>query len=380
LGVQWLCGVEGKILMGAVEMKNIQKTSILLAILAGMVIFNYISFQVTPRTVGQTIFPLQKKWNTCVNENVRNVSADKSGRIFVKISTALLAYDQNTGNLMWTNPVKDQRHSLPLKVVNEKVFVSDSDQLWAFDLKTGNILWKTSLESNDTWIPDASDKFVLLNSISDRIMAYDAKTGNKLWEAPGDRGYTQAFIDNDKVYVIYRGVQAYDAFSGKSLWKITNEDRETDLISAFNNGIVYYIEYPQDHTIDLVAYSTEKGYELWRRNFSDIRPLGLYTYNNSLYLTLYGDIYRLDLATGEIYWKVKFDKPKDVSFVGQSMYVLEPFYRIIHALDAESGKELGRLQIALVPFPLPYIDTQKMASTGNSLVFYKGCNIFVYGK
>jgi len=372
--------------MGAVEMKNIQKTSILLAILAGMVIFNYISFQVTPRTVGQTIFPLQEKWNTCVNENIKNVSADKSGKIFITTKSALMAYDEDNGKLAWKTSISTANLSEGLrpKVAGERVLISDGEYLWAFDLNTGNTLWnvgwRTLIDGHDTWIPNASDKFVLLNPISDRIMAYDAKTGNKLWEAPGDRGFTQAFIDNDKVYVIYRGVQAYDAFSGKSLWKITNEDRETDLISAFNNGIVYYIEYPQDHTIDLVAYNTEQGYELWRKNFSDIRPLGLYTYNNSLYLTLYGDIYRLDLATGEIYWKVKFDKPKDVSFVGQSMYVLEPFYRIIHALDAESGKELGGLQIALAPFPLPYINTQKMASTGNSLVFYKGCNIFVYGK
>ncbi|MBI5353108.1 MAG: hypothetical protein HZB50_10760 [Chloroflexi bacterium] len=71
--------------------------------------------------------------------------------------------------------------------------------------------------------------------------------------------------------------------------------------------------------------------------------------------------------------------PEDLSFIDKNIYVLDPPYEIIYALDKESGEELGSLQIALFPFSIE-TDPQKMVSTGVNLVFIRGCEIFVYGK
>ncbi len=82
-------------------MKRLQKILILFSIflIASMVILNYIFSHVTPRTLGQAIFPLQNKWETCVKENIQTISADNSGKIFAITSTALTAFSQETGKL-----------------------------------------------------------------------------------------------------------------------------------------------------------------------------------------------------------------------------------------------------------------------------------------
>jgi len=183
------------------------------------------------------------------------ISADGNGTILAKTRNALSAYDQDTGSLVWTVSIGNQRESFPAVIAGERVFVSDKKQLWAFDLKTGKELWKSPLTSADTWVPAASNKYVLLNSISDHIDVYDAESGVKLWGIPGGRGYTQAYIDDNTIYVVDRGVKALDAITGDILWELDNH-RATGF-STFGNGILYYMEYPGDNTFDLNVYVLE---------------------------------------------------------------------------------------------------------------------------
>lgn len=358
-------------------MKRFQKITIILISIAVIffAILNFISQRNTPKASGQIAFPLKEEWSTCVGGRILEISTDKNGMILTKTSNALIAYDQDTGSLIWLDSIGDQSESFPAVIVSERVFVSDENQLWAFDLKTGREFWRSPLTSSDTWVPDASNKYVLLNSISDDIDVYDAESGVKLWGIPGGRGYTQAYIYDNTIYVVDRGVKALDAITGDIIWELDNH-RVTGF-STFGNGILYYIEYPGDNTFDLIAYSAESRRELWRVNFPDNSPSGLYLYNKYLFMGEQEALYQIDSDNGKTQWRKALIFPTNLSFIGNNVYVLELFSRIIHTLNIENGNELGSLQIA--PQRILGTETQEMVSTGTSLVFSKGCEVFVYG-
>lgn len=360
-----------------INMKRLQKITLIFvaAIVTCVTIINYIYQQITPRVLGESEFPLREKWSLCVDEQIQEISSDGNEKILVKTNKALSAYDLDSGNLIWMTPIKGQRESFPSVIVGERVFVSDKDQLWAFDLKTGRALWKSPLDSADTWVPDASEKFVLLNSISDRIDVYDAESGGKLWGIPGGRGYTQAYIDDNTVYIVDRGVKALDAVTGDILWELDNS-RATGF-STFGSGIIYYMEYPGDETFDLIAYNAKSRKELWRVNFPDNSPSRLYLYNRFLFMTENEALYQIASENGETKWQKALSAPTNLSFIGNNVYVLELFSRIIHTLNIENGNELGSLQVA--PQRILGTETQEMVSIGTNLVFSRGCEVFVYG-
>ncbi len=360
-------------------MKRFQRVVIILfAFTVTFVIaVNYIYQWATPRTLGPTEFPLEKKWSHCVNGQIRELSTDGNEKLLVRTNKGLEVYELEIGHLIWTSSIKDQVESFPAISATERVFVSDNEYLWAFNLNTGAILWKAPLDLNGvrTWIPDASEKFVLVNSVSDRVIVYNAVSGNELWEIRGGRGYTQAYIDHDKVYIVDRGIKALDASTGDTLWQLNN-NRATGL-STFSDGVMYYMEYPGNGTFDLVSYSTKTRSELWRNNFIDNSPNGLYVRNEFLFMADNDFLYQINREDGMINWKVALSDPKDLSSIGKNLYVLEQFHRIIYALDLESGKGLGSLQIS---FPQVIgAKAQEMVSAGTNLAFFRGCEIFVYG-
>jgi outer membrane protein assembly factor BamB len=370
-------------------MKKLQKITIILVISA-VIIFtavNYIYQRITPRALGISAFPLNEKWSQCVDENIRDISTNGNGIVFVKTRGTISAYNEDTGILMWKSTINSQRESFPPIVADERVFVTDSENLWAFELGTGKVLWKAPLDSADTWVPEASDKFVLLNSISNRVDIYDTASGKRLWETEGDRGYTKAYINQDKIYIMNNGIKVFDAVTGNLLETVDN-NLKTDL-STFDNGVIYYIEYhgmgvfDGDGTYDLVAYSVKARDELWRIKFTDYdsasdNPDGLYIHDNFLFMTQLGYVYRINPENGAIKWKRKFSNPENLSVIGKNIYTLTPFEGIIHSVDIESGKDTGSLQISF--YKIANTQSQRMVNTEANLVFARGCDVFVYGK
>jgi len=344
--------------------------------IASVIAWQYIYEQDTPRMLGNRAFPLTEKWRQCVSEQIQEISTDGHKIILVKTKKSLSAYDLVSKDLIWVIPVKEQAGYFPLIPIGGKVFVSDEEILWAFDLKTGSVLWKSSLDGTDVLIPDASEKFVLLNSISDRVFVFDAVSGQKLWETQGARGYTQSYIYNDTIYIVDYGIKAFDATSGNLLWELNNNSTPTGL-SVFGDGVLYYLEFPDDETFDLVAYNTIIKKELWRQNFVDNSPNRLYVYDEILFLPENNALYQINTKTGEINWVKEFSDPTNLSVIDGNVYVFEQFNRIIHALDLESGTDIGSLQIS-TPRVLS-TETQEMISTESRLIFSRGCEVFVFG-
>ena len=357
--------------------KTIRVLIVLLALTTASVIVRlYIYERLTPKSLEGHMFPLTEKLSLCVGDKIKEISADENEKILVKTNKELYAYDLTSGDLIWSASLKKQVESFPAITVGERVFVSDNENLWAFDLKTGNILWENRLGGAGTWIPDASNDFVLLNSISDRVFVFDAISGKKLWETPGARGWTQAHIYNDKIYIVDYGIKAFDATTGSLVWELNNNSTTTGL-SVMGNEILYFMEFPNSEGFDLVAYNTTIEKELWRRSFVDNSPKRLYAYDEVLFLPQNNALYQLNAKTGEINWIKQFSDPTNLSVIDGNVYVLEQFNRIIHAVNIESGTELGSLQVS-IPRVLS-TETQEMISAGSNLIFSRGCEVFVFG-
>jgi len=356
------------------SLKKILLVFIIFLILLG-VILNFNNGERYSRTLRQSNFPLKREWSTCVDGEILEISTDGHRFILTKTNEKISAYDRQNGELMWSFPVNGQSESFPSVIADGQVFVSDYKYLWSIDLETGTELWQSSLSSSDTWIPYATDSYVLLNSRSEAMDVYDAKSGVKLWGVPVGRGYTKAYISSDTIYIVDRGVKAFDAFTGNVLWQL--ENRLVTGYSAFEKDILFYIEYPGDNTFDLVAYDTKLRTELWRTNFLDETPRGLYANGKFLFMAESKMLYQIDTGTGKIKWKKVLSVPTNLSFIGDNVYVLERFYRKIYAVNINSGNELGYLQVA--PQRFVGTETQEMISLKNDLAFSKGCEVFVYG-
>ncbi len=357
-------------------MKKLRALIILLVlIIASVVVRQYIYEQFTPKSLEDHMFPLTEKLRLCVGDKIKEISTDGNEKIFVKTNKELSAYDLTSGDLIWSAPLKKQVESFPAIAVGERVFVSEDENLWAFDLKTGSVLWKFPLEGTRARILDASDQFVLLNYISDRVFVFDAMSGKKLWEIPGARGWTQAHIYNDKIFIVDYGIKAFDATTGSLLWELNNNSTTTGL-SVMGNEILYFMEFPNSEGFDLVAYNIVIEKELWRRSFVDNSPKRLYVDDDVLFLPQNNALYQLNTKAGEINWTKQFSDPTNLSVIDGNVYVLEQFNRIIYVLNIKSGEELGSLQVS-TPRVLG-TETQEMISTETSLVFSRGCEIFVY--
>jgi outer membrane protein assembly factor BamB len=359
-------------------MKKLRQLSIIsiVAFVMLTLLVNLANERFTPRLLGTDLFPLQRQRSFCVDQKIRELSSDGNDAILVKTDNAISAYSVKSGTLIWSIPIKKQVLSFPPRIAGDKGYVSDDETIFAFNLITGSLLWEAPLDGKSSWIPDASNKFVLLNSVSDHIDIYDAESGAKLWSVLGGRGFTPAFIGNDAVYIVDRGLKAMDAASGKLLWQVSN-NRPTGL-ATYNNGVLYFIEYQSDQTFDVVAYSVKISSELWRTNFVDDSPNGLYIYDQFLFMAENSGVREINAADGKTNWIIRSSDPTNLTFVDQNLYVLEQFHREIHAVNILNGEKLASLQAS---FPRVFGSrSQEMVSTGSSIVFSQGCKVHVYGK
>jgi hypothetical protein len=359
-------------------MKKLRQMSIVSIVAFTMLAFsvNIANERFTPRLLGTDPFPLQRQRSFCVDQKIRELSSDGIDTILVKTDNAISGYAAKSGALIWSIPIKKQVLSFPPRTADDKGYVSDDETIYAFSLITGSLLWEAPLDGRSSWIPDVSNKFVLLNSVSDHIDIYDAESDAKLWSVLGGRGFTPAFIGDDTVYIVDRGLKAMDAATGKLLWEVSN-NRPTGL-ATYSNGVLYFIEYQSDQTFDIVAYSVTRRSELWRTNFVDDSPNGLYIYDQFLFMAENNGVREINAADGKTNWIIRLSDPTNLTFVDQNLYVLEQFHREIHAVNILNGDRLASLQAS---FPRVFGSrSQEMVSVDSSIVFSQGCKVHVYGK
>jgi len=147
-----------------------------------------------------------------------NSAAVGHGLVFASaLIGPLIAYNADTGEIVWTSDVPTARAAPVLK--GQALYVSGSaGELFAVDARTGIVRWSTPPESGiSDQAPAVAGGRVFHIRVRSHLTAYDARTGEELWEL---QNATSASLTAalDKVFVPADPIVALDQATGAMIW------------------------------------------------------------------------------------------------------------------------------------------------------------------
>lgn len=322
-------------------------------------------------------FPLSEKWSAQLDSEILAISKSDSGSILLRTTGTLYALN-SSGEVLWRFPLGKQIEPMPAVEDGGKVFIADDKTVWALDMKSGKLIWSQSLPEQGGWITDASEKIVLINEKASDMRAYDARTGALLWDTPELQGRVYGYIDDSSVYIPDLDIVAYEALSGDVIWKqVTGLLRRA---TAYQNGILYYSVNNGDlqSPIKINAFNVNERYIVTEAHIPISSLESISTEDNSLFIAGLDSFYVLSRSNFETLWNARLSRPVNPSKLGNYLYIMEGFNRIIYAFDIETGTIVGALQSG--PREIVYSDKIDMISTNDLLLFADGDKLFAYGR
>jgi outer membrane protein assembly factor BamB len=299
------------------------------------------------------------------------LSGENNGNyILVRTTKAIHALEPTTGDIIWGFNLAPQVETSPAVIVGKHIYIADSKAVWALDLESGQPIWRQPLPESRGWVTSATTNIVLVNQRSSDIRAYDATTGDFLWNVSASGGPTHAYVDGNLVYVPDYGIQALDFSTGQTIWV---EGSSAIGENYYREGIIYYTSGD-----DIAAFDVRKRIELWRTSFSSFGFRKIKVEGEYVLVTDADFLYTFNALDGNLIWKKTLDQPTNSLVLGEMIFTIEGFSRILHAFDVKSGTTLGALRIS---FPrLLLAENQDMVTVGNLLMFSKGKELFAYGE
>ena len=258
------------------------------------------------------------------------VCATLAGRIF--------AVDEESGHSRWAIqtgpklPLEDERSdwdmlvSSPVVVGGTVVIGGQDGLVYALDLRNGHILWRAKTKGRVRGTPAVSGDMVVVGSFDARVYAYDLKTGAERWvhRTVGDTlvsaqwGFDRRAVQSSPavmdgmVFIGSRdsGLYGIDASTGERRWRFSHRGSWVLGSPSVRDGVVY-VGSSDGHFIQ--AVEAKSGKELWRRATGG-NVLGSPLVAGDLLLAGSreegggGFLFVLDLATGDVRWKLRLDE------------------------------------------------------------------------
>jgi outer membrane protein assembly factor BamB len=130
---------------------------------------------------------------------------------------------------------------------------------------------------------------------------------------------------------------------------------------------------------NIVAFNTTAGTEIWRqkRPFSSNDFPRLNIYNQFIIVEGSKSLTVLNGGTGDMIWKASVSYPMNPSVLGNTIYVMGGYDRIIRAFQITTGKEIGQLRTSSYLFILAP-DQRDMIAIGNLLIFSRGHELICF--
>ncbi len=327
-----------------------------------------------PKEVDRGNFPLQQKWSTKLNDKVVAVSASENGIIFARSPYSLNALDASTGKLIWKFLLKGQPLAGSSPSLNGIVYVSDSVYIYALDERSGKLIWKQGqIWDGGGSVIEVSDNLILFQDGAGGLSIYRTMNGELLWQTTTSKGRGHdAFIDEKEeiIYNLYYGINALDAITGKELWKMYDDSWS----GFFDNGIIY-----RSYRTGINAFDIQSQSILWEKQM-DIFDPGITKYipykEDFIFANSEG-IFAINKVTGEIKWQKYYadEIPDAPAIIGNQLFIMEGFSRVIRVYDADTGNEIGGLKI-----PTSVFTSFGMTTINDALVFPSGKIVYLYGK
>ncbi|MCL4557837.1 MAG: PQQ-binding-like beta-propeller repeat protein [Deltaproteobacteria bacterium] len=215
--------------------------------------------------------------------------------------------------------------------------------VYALNGSSGKLIWSYNTQKQILSRIRVYDYTAYVQTTLDTLYAFDIRDGSLIWQyASKDivgglvvHATPTPYISNDVIFTGFSNgsTVALDAKTGKLLW-----ERKPNLIKQFqdivaspaiNKDVVIFGSYENG----LSCLNKQDGTIVWER--SDLkRPLGLSITGNAVYVTrATGDLYRLDLRTGDTIWKTN---------LGEKVRLFTPYqlYSLI-VVGVDNGKNKG---------------------------------------
>ncbi len=266
--------------------------------------------------------------------------------IATTLNGMIYALNKSNGHLIWSYNTQKEIISRAV-IYNNTLFVQTTmDNLYAFDASTGSLNWQYAIKNLTgnltvyaTPSPYVSDGMVYTGFSDGEAVALNANTGAVVWDKkpPTTKGFQDIIT----------------APSGNS---------KVVVFGSYDNG--------------LFCLNRKNGYLVWERN--DLkRPIGLYTTPDSLYLIrVNGEIYRLDMRTGDTIWKTLIGK--DADLFGPVLYdnliaigVGNTVKRGVMLLNKDDGKIIDLFPIVSGLSAPPDVTEDGIYATSNGGFLYK---------
>jgi outer membrane protein assembly factor BamB/SAM-dependent methyltransferase len=151
------------------------------------------------------------------------------------VDKKIVAYDAETGNIMWTVTGRNLRHLVPLSLcaVNDNVFYLDNKKLHCLDSETGEQRWASPFETKGLFLRSYAPTVVAHDDVImclkwNRLCAYSVRSGQKLWENKGAMG----FGSPGDLFAI--GGKAWAVPMTKSIWRESRRNSDGIVTTGIN--------------------------------------------------------------------------------------------------------------------------------------------------
>jgi outer membrane protein assembly factor BamB len=319
--------------------------------------------------------PINRIWSSQLKKTIQDISLARNGSVIAIMTDSAASINVNTGEIIWTTQLPSISNPYPTLVENDVAFLLTNDSLLTLDTHDGAVLWQQPCDCYYAKILDVSGKYILVNYPSSSLNAYDSTSGKLLWSLPAGRGFVDAYIDDNVIYEVDKGIKAIDAPTGKVIREVRLELKGN---SFFSNGKLFYEggnAFNRNNTY-IAAFDVYQYKELWRTPL-DIQGFSHYLINKeSLFVSDQNHIYALLVQNGDLIWSAISPDPTNMAVVKNKVFVLGNFNRTISEFDIVSENSRSVIQIDLPQ--LLRTQRQDMMTTEDILLFSRGNIVYAY--
>jgi outer membrane protein assembly factor BamB len=324
------------------------------------------------------------------------VPAVLGGRVIAEYGTGLRAWNLETGEVVWTRPLRTgvTLNSRNIVVADGRAFAAGGDSIYAVDASTGARLW--------AFLPDAQaalgeigvdDRSVYIGTRSHRVYALDPATGQLQWMV--DVGPTWPFLgvvlgitaSADTVYVgagefltegggLRRGhVVALDRSTGAELWRYITPNDQNDVTAAprVHDRLLLVSDLYGGSFFALDRFT---GQEVWRVHTSGLGPNRPPFVRGGVAYVGANDrfVYAVDVLTGRVRWSTDTGASVGRFALCGNMILAQNLE--LHALDLTNGEEVGALFVAQDEFLWSDfgVEDRRAFVVGNTRVYGLRCS------
>jgi outer membrane protein assembly factor BamB len=210
----------------------------------------------------------------------------------------MYAFDAATGATLWVGPAQASFFVDSAATGHGLVFANSLyGTLLAYDAETGAIVWTSSLTEVRA-SPTLHNRNLYIASFDGTLTALDAETGTPKWSAAGGCCvFDQApVVAGGRVFQMRTDhtLTAYDANTGRQLWSTPAFSVGT-LAAAY--GMLFFNSYP-----NVVALDQATGAQIWTAPVVTAATTGAPAIADGMVFVTQSQLWALDAATGAVVW------------------------------------------------------------------------------